>query len=313
MIGRNSEKDLPAGRRDAGRRDAIGIGVAALAFYLLTLAPSVLWGDDAELQRLAATSGRINPGRGHLLWLAVARVVQLLPWGNPAWKANAVSALFGALTVGLILAATRRLTENRLAAIVAALSLAVSHLFWLHSVRAEVYTLHTAVVATIIWLAVLWTRNPGSGRLAFLLGLVPGLGAINHVLVATLLPAIAWLLRPRRGRVTWRPVATAAGGLALGLIPWILLQARAAIGDPFRRPFESFAPLSVTGGEIVKGLLCILYQFPLTLPFAVAGVAALALGRNPMAGFLALGIADAAGFAASFHVADQIVFYLPAS
>ncbi|HEV2123773.1 MAG TPA: hypothetical protein VGW38_13500, partial [Chloroflexota bacterium] len=46
------------------------------ALYITSLAPSVLWGDDAELQRIVVTGEARAIGQSsrasHLLWLAIA-------------------------------------------------------------------------------------------------------------------------------------------------------------------------------------------------------------------------------------------------
>ena len=115
----NSEVGAP-GRSSSAWMDAGLILSLGFMLYVSTLAPTVLWGDDAELQRLAWSGGETNPGRGHSLWLVIARAFDALPWGDPARRANLVSAVFGALTLPLIYACVFTLTRRRDAACLAA-------------------------------------------------------------------------------------------------------------------------------------------------------------------------------------------------
>jgi transmembrane protein TMEM260 (protein O-mannosyltransferase) len=293
--------------------------VLALGFvlYLSCLAPTVLWGDDAELQRLVGSGGEINPGRGHLLWLVIGRAFDALPWGDPAGRANLVSAVFGALTLPLVYACVFILTRRREAAWLGAGALAVSHTFWLHAVRAEVYTLHTFFLAGAAAAALAWAKAPErSGRLflaAFLMGFALG----NHVLMLTSAPALAWLVwrvgaRHGRREARWASPALAIAAGALGAAPYLALVLPHAVGDPLARPLSVLDPLSISGWEAARASAYFVYQFPLGLVLAVPGAVDLWKRERASAEFLIIALASAAGFALSFHVRDQYVFFLPA-
>src|SRR5437867_2640345 len=115
--------------RPSLKAGAAAVGAGAFVLYLATLAPTVLWGDDAELQRRAFT-GEIAPGlRGHPLWVVVAHLFTRLPIGDVAFRANLLCAFFAAIAVGLTFAAAWTLTRSASASAIAAGALGVSHTF----------------------------------------------------------------------------------------------------------------------------------------------------------------------------------------
>src|SRR5262245_15314668 len=158
--------------RESALLPATAISVLAGALYVWTLAPGLMWGDDAELQRFAAVGGARADAHAHPLWLWAASLLARLPFGALPWRVNLTSAIFGALTVGLVFLLAERLTRRREAAALAAGALAVSHTFWLHCVRTEVYTVFTALLALTLLGFAAWRERPralllaGTGLLA---------------------------------------------------------------------------------------------------------------------------------------------------
>ena len=79
--------DPPFGRqRKLSRTDlllAILIGLCALALYIRTLAPSLLWGDAAEFQTLSYTLGMTHP-TGYATQIIFGKLFTLIPIGNIA-------------------------------------------------------------------------------------------------------------------------------------------------------------------------------------------------------------------------------------
>lgn len=302
-------------RLEGWAADASVIALAGCALYAATLAPTVLWGDDAELQRLAAGGGVLNPGRGHALWLLAARAFQPIPWGDPARRANLVSAVFGAATLPLVYLAARRAAGARAAGWCAAAALGVAHTFWLHAVRAEVYTLHTFLLAGVLALALRWAASPERIRPLAGAFFLAGLGLNNHLMMATALPALAWLLWAGGGppgRARWGRALLAAASFAAGAAPYLVAALPAAAGDPLARPLESLDPLAVRPRHLALAAGYLAYQFPIGILAAVLGSARLLRERRVQAVFVILVWAAGAAFAVSFHVRDQYVFHLPA-
>lgn len=157
---------------------AAGCFLLSLILYLQTMAPSVaaLYDDSLEFPLVVHRLAIAHP-TGYPLYTLLARLVSLGPWANVAWGVNLLSALAGAVTVALVYLVARRLARTarfrRLPALTGALALAVSPVFWSQAVVAEVYTLHAAFVAGLLWLALRWARRPLAAVRPFSLLLAP--------------------------------------------------------------------------------------------------------------------------------------------
>jgi hypothetical protein len=166
---------------------ALLLGGANLALYVRTLAPFVLGGDSGEFQVLAYQLG-IAHAPGYPVYLALAKLMTLLPIGDVAYRVNLFSAVMAAVTVAGVYLATRLLAGARLAAVLGALALAVSYTFWTQATIAEVYTSATAFAALVLIGLLAWYRT-GSRRALFLAGLCGGLSLGVHSTVGLLAPA----------------------------------------------------------------------------------------------------------------------------
>src|SRR5712692_2800521 len=91
---------------DAPRISRIRIGcavvafVAALGLYAWTLAPTVTLVDSGELIVAARTLGVAHPP-GFPLYVLLAHLATLVPFGSVAGRVNFASALFAALAAAL--------------------------------------------------------------------------------------------------------------------------------------------------------------------------------------------------------------------
>jgi hypothetical protein len=167
--------------------------------YVLTLAPTIYNLDSAELTTAAVTGGFVR-ATGYPLYLLLGRVWSALPIGDAGYRMNLLSAFAGALTVALIERILRRVSVGPWAALGALGLLASAPYFWAMSLVAEVYTLHTALMAIIILLLLRWGENPTLGRLA-LVGVAFGLSLGHHAATVLLIPGCVWYvltLAPRR-------------------------------------------------------------------------------------------------------------------
>lgn len=203
--------------------------IAALALYLATLAPTIYNLDSAEFST-AAWSGGLVRATGYPLYLMVGRVWSRIPLGDVGFRMNALSALCGALTLGLAHRILLRLGVGVWATIGALGLLAVSRFFWGLSLIAEVYTPHAAFVAGILLALLRWGERPGTGRLA-LVALVMGLSAAHHMATVLLAPGVVWYVLRVAGVRALHPrnVGAVLGALAAGLsiylyLPWTYLQ-----------------------------------------------------------------------------------------
>ncbi|PWB73272.1 MAG: hypothetical protein C3F15_10045 [Holophagae bacterium] len=217
------------GRRRESRWQRDGWWTTAAAFaapfalYLRTLAPTIYNLDSAELTTAAATGGLVR-ATGYPLYLLIGRVWSLLPVGDVGYRMNLLSAVCGALTVALGERILRRLGVGVWARLAALGLLAVAQFFWALALIAEVYTLHTAILAGVILALLRWAEKPTPGRLA-LATFVMGIGFGNHVATVLAAPGCLWFVlatEPRKALAP-RSLGLAAAGLVTGLAVYLYL------------------------------------------------------------------------------------------
>lgn len=166
-----------------------GLLVTCLAFslYVQSLVPSILSGDPAQFQYVPAVLGIPYPP-GFPLYVLLGHLWTWLPIGTLAYRMNLFSALFGALTVGVLFVALRRQNVQLLAALASAFALAILPPFWQYATFAAEYTLHAFLLVLLITLLSEWekTRSPRWLQVA---ALAVGFGLSNHPTFFLLLPA----------------------------------------------------------------------------------------------------------------------------
>jgi hypothetical protein len=284
--------------------------LAAFVFYLLTIAPTVLWGDDAEFQRRAFT---LELGAGitdHPLYLAWAHLFTCIPLGDIAFRVNLCSALGAAIGIGLVHALLRLLGAGPRAAWLGAGALAVSHAYWMHAVRAEVYSTYLALTALFLLAGLRWLATERVGWLA-LASFVLALSLSIHVLALTALPGLLILAFHTKNA---RHIFLSLAGFVAGLIPLALFMATIGAGELGPQLLDTLlampAPARWPGAAaLFAGFL--LYQFPLALPLACLGLRRLWREQRPQSIFLmATGLGNVVA-AFDLQVPDRHVFYLP--
>ncbi len=193
---------------------APALGVAALALYLVSLHRDVAGGDSGEFAAVACSGGVLHPP-GYPLHSLLSRLFLLLPFGVPAARVNALSAVSGALAVFAMAGLLMRLTRRPSAAVLGAGLFAVSPLVWEYARVAEVFSLNNALVALALWAALVDVEQR-STRSAALFGLSSGLALANHqTALFVLAPIGAWRLwQHPRAKVL---VGAGLGGLSLYL------------------------------------------------------------------------------------------------
>jgi hypothetical protein len=206
-------------------------GGFAFLVYLLTLQRTIGRADTFEFQVTAPVLGVAHP-TGYPLYILLGRLFSLLPIGSIATRVNLTSAVFAAVSTGLVfLAARRTLALARPVAALAALGFAFSPTLWSQAVIAEVYALHSAFVAAILG-GMLWLlARPDAllrqqARMVAVLFLLIGLSFANHLTTALLLPALAVTLLLARPHLTWRQWGLAAALLAAGLLLYAYIPLR---------------------------------------------------------------------------------------
>src|SRR5262249_5466545 len=165
----------------AGLLCAGAVFVVALLLYTWTLAPTVTLVDSGELILAAWGTGVAHPP-GFPLWVMLAHLASLLPFGNVAVRINFSSALFAALacaTLTLVIAeliitpsssptpkrTNKAAQQNRkrqdstgewflmfAPAVGAGLLLAFSKTLWSYATITEVYALNTLLILAVFFL-----------------------------------------------------------------------------------------------------------------------------------------------------------------
>jgi hypothetical protein len=82
-------------------RDVALVFAASLALYAALAAPSVLFGDSAELQAVALRGGIPHPS-GYPAFVLIGRVFARVPFPDPAYRITFMAAFFAAATVALL-------------------------------------------------------------------------------------------------------------------------------------------------------------------------------------------------------------------
>jgi hypothetical protein len=165
---------------------------AALALYIVSCAPGALWQDSGLIQYRIwhnDIEGFFGLAVSHPLFYILAICVKYIPVGEFVHRINLISAIAGAFAVANTFLLVRLWLGRNLPAVVAALTLAVSHTFWRHASITETYTLWTALFLAGLIMLLQYTRT---GRLRYLywLGLLNGLSIAVHTFA--LIPFICY-------------------------------------------------------------------------------------------------------------------------
>lgn len=283
----------------------IAVFVVALAVYVMTLAPGLLWGggDFATFQtRLYTFDLRIDIW-GHPLWVILAHPFVWLPLRDVAYRANVAAAFFAAFALVFVFHSAYSLTRSAWASLLATGALLVSHLFWLLAVTAKVYSLSTLMLALCIYLLLRW-RSDRRDLFLYLSAFLFALGLMNHLVLATaalgIAPFVLLVMRDRARTLLSRELLIASLFFVLGLIPYVVLASdvmqASNISDTFRGFLGSAwaaltAPVSMAIG-LGLGLVLLIYQFPITILAGGLGLRALLQADRAVAmllGGIALG------------------------
>jgi tetratricopeptide (TPR) repeat protein len=161
--------------------------LVALVLYSFTLAPTVTLTDSGELIVAAYGLGVGHPP-GFPLWVMLAHLASVLPFGSVAVRINFSSALFAALACGMLTLVVSELlvtscfppprrrnkptrqvgssdssNAGLLAifapAVAAGLLMAFSRTLWSYATITEVYALNTLLILLIFFLVIRWRRQ----------------------------------------------------------------------------------------------------------------------------------------------------------
>ena len=239
-----------------------GVALAALTGFLYerTLAPTVLrYGeadtlDSAMLQAGVSVLGIGHP-TGYPTYMMLTHLFTYLPVGDPAYRANLASAVYGVAAVFVVYLVGLRLGGRVVAAAAGALAFGFSGAFWSQAVIAEVYTLEALLIALVLLVLFLW-RDRREDRYLLLAALLTGLSLTHHLTSVLLIPAaLAFVFLTDRG--AYRRAGLLPRGLGLfllGLLPLLYLPVRAFMEAPLNEADPSTPGrflLLITGGSFL--------------------------------------------------------------
>jgi hypothetical protein len=240
------------------------LGVAVAIFvgilYVGTLAPTVLpYGvpdtlDSPMLQAEVSVLGVGHP-TGYPTYIMLTHLFTYLPFGDPAYRVNLASAVYGVAAVLVVYLAGLRLAGRAVAAAAGALALGLSGAFWSQAVIAEVYTFEALLAALVILFLLVW-RDRRDGRYLLLCTFLVGLSLTHHLTSILLVPAALAFVRLTDKRVFSRMglMLKGVGLFLLGLLPLFYLPIRALMQAPLNEADPS-TPwrflLLVTGGSFL--------------------------------------------------------------
>ena len=289
------------------------------ALYLCTAAPSLGSGDTAiliyQIQHLELGSHVNNHNFTILVgWL----FAKLVPFGNPAFKANLVSVVLATLAVGFFALAVREATKNGWIALITALTFSVSQSLWWSATVVE----NCAANVLFLALSIYALRRSQTKTAAFL----AGLSVFNHVQLGFWCAglSIAILVEAfRLKRAGPRFFMLNFGALLAGLIPWLTLVAMTAVtshslsyalSDAFFGGFEG-SMLNGSWGPALHELAKITFlQAPSpVLPLLLAGIYFYYRKNGVTLESVATGLlfVGTSGFFMFYNTWDKFTFLLP--
>jgi hypothetical protein len=337
-------KDRETAARSARPLTAAAVLVAValpLVLYARTMPPTITWwfggADSGDLVPAADVLGIPHP-TGYPLFVLLGHAATRIPWGEIAGRINAMNAVLAALGAGATALAVLPLTDRPAggtlrhpgvrpaAACLAALAVATSSLYWSQAIIGEVYALHAALTALVLWV---WARRTHPA----LRGAAHGLALTNHLTSLILLgAALVAYARPGRSSDRWRRGGWFALGLTVPLLLYALLPVRAARhpaanwGDPETpgrflahvtgRQYQELVDWRDVGGALrtLPPLVrLVVGDLPPWTPVVAAfGAAVLWRRRRPYAVFTATAAGGVLLFCAVYRVPDRAPYLLPA-
>ncbi|MBI3892653.1 MAG: DUF2723 domain-containing protein [Candidatus Wallbacteria bacterium] len=315
---------------------AAGLGLAALAIYLLTVCRTIYWGDSSEFAVVCPMLDITHP-TGYPFFTLLGKLFTLLPIGTIAFRVNLLGTVPAAVCVGLLFLVARQAGLTAGSAAFGAGLMAVSKELWDQGTACEVYSLHAALTAACLLAALTFWKGPSARRLAMTAGML-GLSFTNHLTTLWNVPALAWLVlcdwQPWRSGGAWQPSrrelarAAAAFGAMLLLYAYVPIRASQGVlfnhGEPgtvgsflyhltgrqfqYRMFTDPEAGIAKEVGEFWERFQL---QFtPWLLPLVAIGAVALAMRSRSLAIAMALLVAVNLVFDLNYHIPDKDGYFL---
>ena len=207
---------------------AILVSILTFGVYAFTAAPGVTLEDSGDFIIGVLTLGIVHTP-GYPLYTVLGHLFSLIPLGEPAFRVNLFSALWGALCLGVMVLNLRILIFKPIFAVFASLLLGFTSIFWSKTAVAEVYTFNAFLLAVVVFWMLNYNRDKKKWQL-YLTALTTGLALSNHYPLVILSSVGLVFLLDWRGL---RPTDYLKGFmfLLLGLTPYLYLFIQALNPD----------------------------------------------------------------------------------
>lgn len=313
--------------------------LGALLLYVRTMPPTVaaIYDDSLEFPLVVQRLAIAHP-TGYPLYTLLGKLFSLLPFGDIAHRLHLFSAVCAAAAVVLLYLAARRGGLAPVAGLAAALTLAVSPVFWAQALIAEVYALNALFVVAVLAGALHWGEGERSYRALAALCFTFGLSLAHHRTMLLLAPALAlylalaWRRTPRRVvRLDRRRLLALAGLGVAPLLLYLYIPLRGLVTSSLDGVYEnslrgflawvtgsayaaffSDATLQPQALQIGDYATLLRAQFGVAgLALALVGLISLGLRQKRVLALLVLAGLTGALFVRLYRVADAPVFLIP--
>ena len=197
---------------------------AAAVFYFISCAPGLLWQDSGVIQYRVWHNdfeGGMGLALSHPLFYVFAVGAKYIPVGEFAHRVNLVSAMAAAIAVANVFLLVRLWLGKNFPAVIAAVTLAVSHTFWRHGSIAETYTLYAALLTAELIILLLYCQK-SDVKYLYWLGFANGLAISDHMLGSIPLAcyAVFFVVLSVKKSIRIRDLAIIVVFWAVGALPY---------------------------------------------------------------------------------------------
>ncbi len=208
---------------------AVAVFASAFLFFFLTGPTDLSWMEGAAYQRRVALTDFGEGPWDRPLFVFLSQPFLLLPLEKTSSGANWAAAAFAAgacLFVYLLLKMLLQMAPQFIArrvGVLAALSLAVSHTFWMRAVTPGPEPLDALLLAATLYFLIRFANEGGAKNLYFGMGIL-GLSLANNLLMIFLIPIVFLFVRVvhpplirNLGAVRFRGLVVFAAGASISL------------------------------------------------------------------------------------------------
>jgi len=171
---------------------------AVLGLYIHNLGQSIYAGDTGLLVSAVVTHGIAHPPGYPLFTLLGSIFIELgvFTHQSPAFLVGLVSVFASAFAGLLYFRISILLTNKVFLSLVSTFVLITTYLFWFFAEIPEVFALNNLFILLLIYLAILYSKNPLK-KYIYTLALVSGLALANHLTIILLYPALVIIIWPK--------------------------------------------------------------------------------------------------------------------